>query len=98
MSDAEPTWLLPPSRILPQREDTRAHWFDQIETVVTGIGPVMMPQLLNQRLQKIVPKAAKFENAFRAAADRALSEQARGLRRSLRRDGLLQIEHVARSF
>src|SRR5262245_26667052 len=92
-----PAWLLPQPRLLPQREDSRSHWLDQIETVVTGVPAVMMPRLLRRRLGQIIPETARFSAYFAAAGDHALREEANELRRVLRIDGL-RADHIARSF
>ena len=92
-----PAWLLPPPRLLPQREDSRASWLDQIETVVTGAPALMLPRLLRRGLAKIIPETAQFNAPFAAASDRALREEANELRRLLRINGM-RISHVARSF
>jgi preprotein translocase subunit SecA len=83
--------------LLPQREDSRAHWVDAIETVVTGTPALMLPRLLQRRLAKIIPATKRYEAAFAAASEGALRDEANDLRRLLRIDGL-RAHHVARSF
>jgi preprotein translocase subunit SecA len=92
-----PLWLLPPPVLLPQRSDTKAHWLDRIETIVTGVPALVLPRLLRARLSRIIAMTNAHEAAFRTATDHFLMDEARELRRLLRLRGM-RIELVARTF
>src|SRR5713101_9982945 len=92
-----PLWLLPPPVLLPQRSDSKAHWLDRIETIVTGVPALVLPRLLRARLSRIIAMTNAHEAAFRTATDHFLMDEARELRRLLRLRGM-RIELVARTF
>lgn len=89
--------LLPPPILMPQRDDEREHWLDRIETVVTGVPAVLLPQLHRIRLQRLVARVGECGEALRGASDAALREETAEVRRLLRIAGLRN-ELVARAF
>jgi preprotein translocase subunit SecA len=90
-------WLLPPPVLLPQREERKTHLLDRIETVIAGVPALLLPRLWCRRLSRIVAMTNQRGARLRRAADAALAEEARELRRLLHSSGL-RIELVARTF
>ena len=97
LHSAAPGLLLPPPVLLPQRDDSRPHWFDRIETAVTGIPALALPRLRRAWLSRIVGMTNAHARAIGVASDRDLTQEAFELRRLLRTRGL-RTPLVARAF
>src|SRR6516165_1913077 len=97
LHSAAPGLLLPPPVLLPQRDDSRPHWFDRIETAITGIPALALPRLRRAWLSRIVGMTNAHARAIGVASDRDLTQEAFELRRLLRTRGL-RTALVARAF
>jgi len=80
--------LLPPPVLLPQRDERREHWFDRIETVITGVPAVLLTQLRRSHLARIIAAAEAQAAQVHRASDAALALEVAELREKLHAEGL----------
>jgi preprotein translocase subunit SecA len=89
--------LLAGSRIYPERADRPDGWKERLDTVISGIPPVLVPGFYAARNKHILRRAARIAAKLEAMNDRAIEGFAQELRRELRRVKFTG-DAVARSF